>query len=103
MGREKLKVKDLDRQLYFGDVIVMSYEYETFVGYSEMLVTWIRIKSQHGPLDENDPDDFDVQLLNNNGEICTIRNMASLDDCEFVHNAFLKGAWTKAKKDKNND
>jgi hypothetical protein len=94
-----MKVSELER-LYFGDVIITCIDTNIFTGqplklkgYCEGVVTWVRTENRDGPLDENDPTDFDVMLMDNNGEVSHIRNLKDLDDCEYSHNAFKRGAW----------
>jgi hypothetical protein len=92
-----MKVSELER-LYFGDVIITCFDNSFSDGrpikcYYENVVTWVRIEAQDGPLDENDPHDFDVMLMDSNGLVSNIRHLKDLDDCECSHNAFKRGAW----------
>lgn len=92
-------------KLWFGDVIVTKVDTNIFTGepmqqvyYVENVVTWIRNIETHGPRDENDPNDFDVILMDDNGEVSHIKDVTSLNDCEYSHCAFKRGAWHEDRK-----
>jgi hypothetical protein len=94
-----MKVSELE-DLCFGDVIITCFDTNSVDGQPskccrECVVTWVRIEIQDGPLDENDPTDFDVMLMNHNGLVSQIRNLKDLDDCEYSHNAFKRGIWSE--------
>ena len=89
-----MKVKDLGRDLYFGDVI----SWQNALGGAEAIVTWVRLIHQDGELDENDAEDFDVLLMDDNGEISQIRHLGYLDEWEYVRSAFSEvSAWIGKK------
>ena len=68
------------------------------IGYVENIVTWVRNIERDGPRDESDPNDFDVILMDNNGEISHIRDIKTLDNLEYSHCAFNRGAWQEERK-----
>lgn len=95
-----MKVSELDGRLWFGDVIICCIDTNIITGeplkrkgYVEMIVTWVRREECDGPRDVNNPKDFDVILMDDNGEINHIRDIKSLDDWEYSHCAFNRGAW----------
>jgi hypothetical protein len=95
-----MKVSEIEGGLGIGDVIIICIDTNIFTGlplktkgYVENIVTWVRRENQDGPLDENNPNDFDVLLMDDNGEVSRIKNLANLNECEYSHNAFKKGAW----------
>lgn len=100
-----MKVSELDGQLWFGDVIITKIDTNIFTGepmknidYVENIVTWVRNIERDGPRDESDPNDFDVILMDDNGEISYIKDIKSLDDCDYLHCAFDRGAWQEERK-----
>lgn len=86
-----MKVSEMGRGLCVGDVVIAKIELQR-TGYIEMLVTWIRRLYMDGERDANDPNDFDVQLMDNNGEINDVIDVVQLNDWEYSHNAFKFGA-----------
>lgn len=104
-GMTRMKVSDLDSRLWFGDVIICKIDTNIFtgeplksVGYSEMIVTWIRNEDTDGPRDLDGPNDFDVILMDINGEVSHITDVKSLDDWEYSHCAFQRGAWQEEER-----
>ena len=99
-----MKVSEYGK-LWFGDVIICKIDTNIFtgepmkkIGFVEMIVTWVRDESTVGPRDENDPkNDFDVILMDDNGEINHIKNIKSLDDWEYSHCGFNRGAWQEER------
>lgn len=79
-----MKVSEREYGLWFGDVIITKADIES-------IVTWVRIEDRDGPRDENDPHDFDVILMDNNGEVIHVKDIRDLDDCEYSHNTFKRG------------
>lgn len=95
-----MKVSELDGQLWFGDVIICCVDTNIITGeplkrkgYVEMIVTWVRQEARDGERDVNNPKDFDVILMDDNGEISHITDIKSLDSWEYSHCAFNRGAW----------
>jgi hypothetical protein len=96
-----MKVSEIDGRLWFGDVIICCVDTNIITGeplkrkgYVEMLVTWVRQEERDGSRDPNDQkNDFDVILMDNNGEFTHIRDIRSLDDWEYSRRAFERGAW----------
>jgi hypothetical protein len=95
-----MKVSELNN-LCVGDVIITCIDTNIFTGeplkkklFIENIVTWVRKEQQDGVFDVNDKDDFNVILMDDNGEVSHIRDLAVLDDCEYSHNAFKRGVWT---------
>jgi len=99
-----MKVRELENQLWFGDVIVARIDTNIItgepmkeIGFVETIVTWVRNESRDGPRDVHDPNDFDVILMDDNGEVSHIRDIRSLDDWEYSHCAFNRGAWQEER------
>lgn len=99
-----MKVSEREYELWFGDVIIAKVDTNILtgkpmqkIGYIEYIVTWVRIEYRDGPRDESDPEDFDVILMDNNGEVSHIKDIKDLDDCEYSHNAFKRGAWQEER------
>lgn len=95
-----MKVSELENSLIVGDVIIAKIDTNIFtgellnkVGFVEMLVTWVRREHEHGPKDDQEDNNYDAILMDDNGEITYIGDLESLDDWEYSHYAFNKGAW----------
>jgi hypothetical protein len=100
-----MKVSELENQLWFGDVIIQKVDTNIItgnpmqkIGYIELIVTWVRNTNQDGPRDESDPNDYDVRLMDDNGEVIHITDIRSLDDWGYSHCAFKRGAWQEERK-----
>jgi len=96
-----MKVSELKNQIWFGDVIICCVDTNIVTGeplvrkgYVETIVTWVRNEARDGPRDPNDQNNnFDVILMDDNGEINHIHDIKSLDNWEYSHCAFKRGAW----------
>jgi hypothetical protein len=95
-----MKVSELENGLWFGDVIICCIDTNFFTGeplenkgYCELVVTRVRNEDHDGPSDPNDENDFDVILMDVDGSTTHIKDIKSLDNWEYSHCAFERGAW----------
>lgn len=92
-----MKVSELEKPLWIGDVIIGKYEYNTFIGYIEFIVVGMRFPWEP-PTDPNDPNAFDFILMDDNSERTYIKDAKTLDDWEYSHCAFKFGAEREPKQ-----
>ncbi len=102
-----MKVSELQGRLWFGDVLVSCIDTNMFTGeplkeklFVEHIVIWVRNEDQDGPRDIGDSNDYDVRLMDDNGEVSDIRCIKSLDKWKYSHCAFNRGAWSESKSEK---
>jgi len=92
-----MKVSELERGLWIGDVIIGEYEYPNSIGYIEFIVTGMRFPWEP-PVDQNDPNDFAFILIDDNSERVYIKDASTLADWEYSHTAFKFGAYRELKQ-----